>query len=386
MDNQKQDTLVSSANSTNARVSEKTVTSSGRGGDDDTVSDKLVSADQEQKEGDRKQQPWQHPWDDSESELLMGLRAQKFSWSKIREYFPDWSTRDLSKESSRLKKEPQWTAVYEAVLQMEVSEQVTFVDRAKSAVTHYRSQRALEKNQEENSEAAEDEAAEYGAIGAEALNASPVDADYMNGDVLETTGPSAKKRRSDGRQSKRKRYPWDDNESELLIALRARGFSYNKLRERDFSCWSFCGIRNKLIKIRGFERWEARFQAILRMNGTEQLATIASAQAAVAHSRRRRAQAEQEGADKADAASNVATQETAITGSLERASAEAADEATTDEPSDSCHMGVDAYEIPESPDPEMGRTAPAEIPDKMSLAEGEDHDVNSRNNVSCPAP
>lgn len=362
MGNQDQDTTVS-ANSMIARVSEDTATSSSRSQDDHTVASN----------GRRKGESWRYPWDDSESALVMGLQAQKMlSWHQIREnFFPTWSTAGLWRKCGMLKEVPRWKALYDKLLQMEVSEQVAFIDRAKSAVARYRSARGQEQGQEKVDEVIEDEFPRT-----EPLAAALIGRDRKEEAFLATTEPLVKKTWSNGRQSKFERHPWDENESELLVALRARGLSYHKLLKHDFASWSMA-ISHKMAKLRATERWEARFQAILRMNETKQLATIASAQAAVARSRRRRARAVQEVPDGADAANNATAHETATTQFCKRAPTGAAGVAAVDESTGPDRKKDDAREIPETPDHEMSRTAPTALQGEMSLGGSEDDSNNS---------
>lgn len=366
--NQEQNTSASAKFTITCAI-DKTVASNNRSQDEALVSDKPATAGRDEKR--RRRSVARRVMDDSESELLIGLRAQKIlNSAQIQEYFSAWSLSAIMHKYYRLRKEPRWAAIYDKVLQMEVCEQTAFVNRAKSAVTRYRSQRTLEQDQNEINSAAEDEAVEDEAVEDEAAAVKPLKAVSIDGtciqeDLVKTTEPPVYKTWSNGRQSMFEPHPWDENEAELLIALRARGFSYHKLLERDFTSWSY-GIRGKEIKLRKTDRWEARFQAILSMNETEQLATIASAQAAVARSRRRRAPAEKESAGEADAANHMVAHETATTESLERAPAEATDAAGVDESPGSDREDVDACEIPESPDPEVARSVPAQTSNNNS--------------------
>lgn len=91
------------------------------------------------------------------------------------------------------------------------------------------------------------------------------------------------------------RHPWDESETELLLALRARGEAYVKLRQKFFPKWnSDVGLLQKLQKAKKEPRWAARFEEVKAMDKGDQLAVIVRAEAAVARARRQRSAQEQE--------------------------------------------------------------------------------------------
>lgn len=256
--------------------------------------------------------------------------------------------------------------------------QIAYIDQTKSAVSRHRSQQSQEEQEHGiDEEYDSDESIENEAATDEAVTSGPNDEYHMDEDVHEMSGlPTMRKGRVDGRRGKRAPHAWDDHELELLVALRARGVIYKKLLEHDFPDWSIMGIRNKLVKARETERWEARFQAVQSMDESQQLATIASAQEAVARSRRRRAQTQQtvkgetETEAEEDVADNGASDEAVTDEHDETISGEVVDEPPVEEPLGPRPTGVYGYEVPESPDPDMARTAPAEIRATVDLDDG----------------
>lgn len=359
------------------RGGDTTVHTGSHDGNDPTALTKTDYTHREDKGVDRdrsqRKEEARHPqWDVSEIQLIIGLRAREVSWLAIQaRHFLSWSSRGLCKRFHQLKDRVPWKAEYEAVLRMEESEQIAYIDRAESAVSRRRNQQspegqghrvaeAVARHETIWDEAAKDEAVR-GGIDVE---------DGVDESAHEMSGLSVmKKGRVDSHRIKRTRHAWDDYEIELLVALRARGVIYKMVLEHDFPDWSVMGIRGKLMKARETERWETRFQTIQRMDETQQLATIASAREAVARSRRRRAQAEQTGEVKAEGedededkdADDGAAGEAVTDKHSETTSREVVNESSEDELSGPGPTGVDGYEVPESPDPEMARTAPAKI-------------------------
>lgn len=289
-----------------------------------------------------------HLWDDSESDLLVALRARNLSYSSIRErHFPHWSTVGLSLKLRRLMKETRWEAKNEEILKMGNSEQLALIDHAKATVALRRRQRAPQRQDREgDGEVAENRVALDETGGDQPLEGNPLDEDVpktshieepldgerMNEDIVDTAGSTGrKKRKFSVRKAKRQQFTWGDDESELLVALRALGFSYAKISERDFQGWSQQGLRRKFLKIIENEsRWKLRFEALQRKDKYEQLAIIALAQGAVARSRIRRVQGERE-----------------------------------DEAEDP--VSENAVEIPESPDPDVARSVPSGKDDNPNL-------------------
>lgn len=80
-------------------------------------------------------------------------------------------------------------------------------------------------------------------------------------------------------------HPWDDNESELIIALRASGMSYVQTTKVDFPSWSYIGLRSKYLKLIELPKWKQRLGQLKGMGAFDQLQSICEAQLAVAHSR-----------------------------------------------------------------------------------------------------
>lgn len=89
-------------------------------------------------------------------------------------------------------------------------------------------------------------------------------------------------------------HPWDDNESELVMALRASGMSYNETTKADFKHWSYIGLRTKYLKLVDMPRWKERFRIMREMTDFERLEAVHEAQLAVTHSRLQRIQDKQD--------------------------------------------------------------------------------------------
>lgn len=328
---------------------------------------------------DQRKEESRHPkWDDNEIRLVIGLRAQQLSWPTIKaRHFPAWSSSGLSKRFHQLQNRLLWKAEYEAVLRLEEPEQIAYIDRAESAVSRRHSQQFQEGQEHGADEKFDrDENIEDEAVADEAVTSGPNDEDRIDEDVHEMSSlPTMKKGRVDRRRGKRTRHAWDDYETELLVALRARGVAFKKLLEHGFPDWSIMGIWHKFEKAKETERWETRFQAIRCMDEFQQLATIASAQEAVARSRRQRAQSEQtaEAEDENDdhIANNGAVDEAITDEHDETASREVIDEPPMEEPLGPRPTEVDEHEVPEPPDPEMARTAPAKMKATVDLDDGE---------------
>lgn len=300
-----------------------------------------------------------HAWDDSESDLLVALRARNLSYSMIRDrHFPHWSAVGMSYKFRKLMKQSRWELKHEEILNMEDSDQLAFIDRASAAVALRRRQQASQRQDRE----AGGGVARNRALLDETGGDQPVDGDLVVGDAPDTShineplhggridenihgtteSTGGKKRNLGGRRDNRQKRPWDDEESEMVVALRAAGLTYTALSEGDFKGWSRVGIRNKFLRLTENEpRWKARFEAIQRMDEYEQLATIAFAQGAVAQSRSRRAHAEREDEDADDAENPVS--ENAV----------------------------------ENPDPETARTTPAEKDDNQSLNDESEDESDS---------
>lgn len=70
-------------------------------------------------------------WDEGDSELLIALRALKWTWPRIRsEYFPQWSVPGINLKFLRLTKEPRLKARLEGMEKMEYSDRLKIVSRA----------------------------------------------------------------------------------------------------------------------------------------------------------------------------------------------------------------------------------------------------------------
>lgn len=332
-------------------------------------------------------------WSDSESELLVALRACGMSYPTIRRrHFPEWkSSSGLHGKLSTLKEQSQWQTRFTKVQRLSEIEQRAVVEGAAAVVHHVRNQRFRQGQDEEE----DIEVVAHGVVGTAGVK--DVDAAEDNSHVDDTAGDEVtdgnsthnedayqiseptvtRKGRRGGRKGVPVQHHWDDVvESELLVALRACGLPYSRIAERDFPGWSATGqgLKLKLDKIRRIERWEARFMAIQSMDESEQLATIALAQEAVVRARGRRAWAElliQPGDDAtADAdAGGVDVDELAKDGYSEIEDRTAAPNGNPVTTATSHFVEKDVCEIPDSPDPEMARAAPVQTEKTVDLGE-----------------
>lgn len=96
-------------------------------------------------------------------------------------------------------------------------------------------------------------------------------------------------------------HPWDDNESELIIALRASGTSYVRTTKVGFPRWTYIGLRSKYLKLIELPKWKQRLEQIKEMDEFDQLQAICEAQLAVAHSRLHRTEQLQNAESQGDA-------------------------------------------------------------------------------------
>lgn len=111
------------------------------------------------------------PWDDSESELLVTLRACGWTWVRIRnEFFPEWSEPGMPYKFRRLTNEqPSLMSRYKTIQEMEGLEQLAVISRAAAAVACSREVRATNGRQRQK-DTDWDEEATWGLGG----NNSPV--------------------------------------------------------------------------------------------------------------------------------------------------------------------------------------------------------------------
>lgn len=101
--------------------------------------------------------------------------------------------------------------------------------------------------------------------------------------------PSKKKTKFNGRKGQPYRYPWDESESELLMALRAKGLAFSKIQAQHFPQWSVIGMTYKFHRLTREEpRLMARYEEIRGMTDAQKLALIVIAEAAVARARSQR--------------------------------------------------------------------------------------------------
>lgn len=255
-------------------------------------------------------------WDESESELLVALRAHMVSWPVVGGHFPLRKIRDLRRKFSMLQRESQWHGMFDSVKAMDFQKRLRVIRRAKSAVSRChtlqgRSSHPVEwgrSTQERVLSDSGDESVEYRA-GDDHISAGEANDDDVSGveastavdheEILEKNDSTQllaeseqNMRAGEPPRVKFVRHFWDDKESELLVALRARKVTYQNIVNYAFTDWSIPGIRLKVVKLGKDERWQARFDAIQQMDETEQLATVVAAQAAAAHSRHQRIHAE----------------------------------------------------------------------------------------------
>lgn len=342
--------------------------------------------------------PWSKAWSDSESELLVALRACGVAWKVIRRHhFPEWKSESgLSSKLSILKEQPHWQTRFSQLQGLSEIEQRAVIDSKLVAVDHIRHQRLQQQGQDlqQGQDQEQDDEGiveghvgttgeEYGNIAEDGDHVDDTVDEFVNrgstqDNAYQTLEPAAtQKRKRGGQKGVRAQHDWDDFESELLVALRARGLSFPKIAERDFPSWSGVGLglKLKLDRLRKIERWEARFLTIHSMDESEQLATIALAQEAVARARgqRARAQVVSQDDDEASAvADGVVVDKLAKNGSTGiRNSTAASNEFSVNETSNSHSVGKDIYEISDTPDPEMARTASAQLEVSMDLDEDE---------------
>lgn len=108
------------------------------------------------------------------------------------------------------------------------------------------------------------------------------------GSIGNTQGRAEKRSKLAGRIGSKgmpNSHPWDDNESELIMSLRASGVSYNEATKVNYPEWSYIGLRAKYLRLLELPRWKKRFEQLKGMDEFGQLQAICEAQLAVAHSR-----------------------------------------------------------------------------------------------------
>lgn len=88
-------------------------------------------------------------------------------------------------------------------------------------------------------------------------------------------------------------HPWHDNESELVIALRASGLSYLEITVAGFEHWSYRGVRPKCLSILETPMWKGRLRQIEEMDDFERLEVVVAAQVAMACFRLQRTRGQQ---------------------------------------------------------------------------------------------
>lgn len=101
-----------------------------------------------------------------------------------------------------------------------------------------------------------------------------------------------KKTRGTGKNGSKKglprSHPWDDTDSELLVALRANGTSFNEVTKTNFKQWSCIGLRAKYLRLLRLPKWKDRLGHIGGMTQFDRLGAICEAQLHKAHSCLRR--------------------------------------------------------------------------------------------------
>lgn len=93
-----------------------------------------------------KGRPNSHPWDDSESELIMTLRASGVSYNEATKVnYPEWSYIGLRAKYLRLLELPRWKGRLEQLKEMDEFGQLQAVCEAQLAVAHSRLNRTKER-------------------------------------------------------------------------------------------------------------------------------------------------------------------------------------------------------------------------------------------------
>lgn len=115
----------------------------------------------------------------------------------------------------------------------------------------------------------------------------PDDDFVVPGPIVSAKGGTGKKSKAGkiGSKGMPHSHPWDDNESELIMTLRASGISYTEATKVHYPEWSYIGLRAKYLRLLELPRWKERFDQLKGMDEFGQLQAICEAQLAVAHSR-----------------------------------------------------------------------------------------------------